>query len=113
MRLLKGDTMKTDLATQLRLHGLPKPVAEYRFHPVRKWRFDWAYPGRFIGIEHEGGTYNRGRHVRPKGYAADCEKYNAAAILGWRVLRFTTEQIGSGAAVQVIRRALEAKGEQP
>ena len=29
---------------QLTRAGLPQPVAEFRFHETRKWRFDYAYP---------------------------------------------------------------------
>lgn len=62
---------------------------EYKFHPRRKWQADFALPDLHILVEIEGGTWVGGRHSRGYGYAADCEKYNAAAILGWSVLRFT------------------------
>jgi very-short-patch-repair endonuclease len=69
--------------------GLFLPVAEYRFHPVRQWRLDFAWPDKKLGIELEGGTWSGGRHTTGAGYAGDCEKYNAAVELGWRVLRYT------------------------
>ena len=69
---------------------LPEYETEYRFHPVRRWRFDVAFPEQKVAIELEGGTWMRGRHVRGKGFEEDCAKYNSALILGWRVLRFTT-----------------------
>ena len=34
-----------------------------------------------------------GGHRSPKGYAANCEKYNLAAVQGWRVLRYTESMI--------------------
>jgi hypothetical protein len=34
-----------------------------------------------------------GRHTSGGGFIKDCEKYNAAALLGWRVLRYTTSNI--------------------
>lgn len=61
---------------------------EFKFHPKRKWRFDFAWPDLLVAAEVEGGVFVRGRHVSPKGFVADCEKYNAAAQLGWTVLRF-------------------------
>lgn len=67
-------------------------VSEYRFHPTRKWRFDFAHPEKMIGIEIEGGVFSKGRHTRGMGYIKDCEKYNSAIILGWRVLRYTPQQ---------------------
>ena len=29
---------------------------EYRFHPTRKWRFDYAWPENKIALEVEGGS---------------------------------------------------------
>jgi len=69
--------------------NLPKPVREWRFHSVRRWRFDFAWPDLKVAVECEGGTWSRGRHVRGKGFEGDCQKYNAAAVLGWKVLRVT------------------------
>lgn len=63
---------------------------EYRFHSERKWRFDYAIPDLKIGIEYEGGVWQRGRHTRGKGFTNDCEKYNQAQIEGWVVLRYTS-----------------------
>ena len=66
---------------------------EYKFHPERKWRFDFAFPKDKIAIEVEGGLFTQGRHTRGRGYIQDMQKYNAATILGWRVLRYGTGQI--------------------
>ena len=68
--------------------GLPKPQVEYRFHPTRRWRFDYAWPDLKLAVEYEGGTWSGGRHTRALGYAKDCEKYNEAALLGWKVFRY-------------------------
>ena len=46
-------------------------VAEYRFHPSRDWRFDFAIPSRRVAVEVEGGAFNGGRHIRPEGYLRD------------------------------------------
>ena len=60
---------------------------EYRFHPTREWRFDFAIPAVRVAIEVEGGVWNGGRHFRPEGYLRDMEKYNEAAACGWLVIR--------------------------
>ncbi len=78
---------------QLAPPDAPVYCAEYRFHPTRKWRFDCAFPDRKVAVELEGGTYTGGRHTRGKGYEQDIEKYNAAVVLGWRLLRFTAGQL--------------------
>jgi len=59
-------------------------VREHRFHPVRKWRLDFAFPSAKLGIEIDG----RGRHQTVNGVRRDCEKHNTALLLGWRILRF-------------------------
>lgn len=82
-------------------------VQEYKFHPKRKWRFDFADLENKIAVEIEGGVYTRGRHVRPVGYVRDMEKYNYATIMGWRVLRFTPEQIRSGKYLKILDMAYE------
>lgn len=81
---------------------LPYPQREFRFHPKRKWRFDFAWPETKIAVEIEGGTYTRGRHVRPHGYAADCEKYNEATRAGWKVYRFTSKMVADGKAIKFL-----------
>lgn len=81
--------------------------AEVRFHPDRKWRFDFADARYGIAVEIEGGTWSKGRHTTGKGFRDDCEKYNAAAEYGWRVFRYTTDMVKSGEAIDQIRRVLD------
>lgn len=78
------DTLYADLQAE----GM-EPVREFMFHSEREWRFDMAYPPLLIAVEVDG----RGRHQTPKGYADDCEKLNAAAELGWKVLRYPVRYV--------------------
>lgn len=98
------------LETRIIQAGLPRPEQEWRFHPVRKWRFDFAYPALMVAVEIEGGTWSGGRHTRGDGYEKDCEKYNTAALMGWKVIRLTTGMIADGRAIEWIGKALEARG---
>lgn len=66
-------------------------IAELVFHPSRKWRFDIAIPERKIAIEYEGIFSAKSRHTSVKGFTGDCDKYNAAQLLGWIVLRYTAK----------------------
>jgi len=84
----------------------PEYSAEYRFHPVRKWRFDFAWPKLKIAVEIDGGTWASGRHTRGGGYEKDCEKLNAAALLGWFVFRFTGAMVDDGRALTTIENAI-------
>jgi len=84
------------------------PVAEFRFHPIRRWRFDFAFVEQKLAVESDGGIWlKKGGHTTGIGYEKDCHKQNAALILGWRVLRFTTGMIKSGVALQQIEAALK------
>lgn len=84
-------------------------VREHRFDPVRGWRFDFAWPQRKWALEVEGGTWVGGGHNRGKGYQEDCEKYAAAALAGWRVLRATTDHVKAGTALGWVIAALRPK----
>ena len=94
------------LYSHIRLIGLPPPAREYRFHPSRRWRFDFAWPIYKVAVEVDGGIYSRGRHVRGSGFERDAEKRNAAVIAGWRVLHFTPRMVRSGTAVQTIENLM-------
>lgn len=88
------------------ISGLPEPTPEYRFHPTRKWRFDWAWPTQKVALEVEGGVWTHGRHTRASGYIGDIEKYNEATLLGWRVLRCVPDQLMTHETADVLRRAM-------
>lgn len=62
---------------------------EYRFDSKRKWRADWYIPSLNVIIEYEGLMSEKARHTTKIGYTKDTEKYNAAAIAGYTVLRYT------------------------
>ena len=101
------------LLLHLRAAGLPEPVHEYRFHPPRRWRFDFAWPAAMLAVEVEGGSWIAGRHVRGRGFEADCEKYNAATLLGWRILRFTPAMVESGLALSAVKAAFGMQLSEP
>jgi len=82
---------------------------EYRFHPTRKWRFDYCIPSKMIAIEVEGGAYTQGRHTRGKGFIADMEKYNTAVCMGWKLIRVTPDQLLSLQTVNYIRELINLK----
>jgi len=93
----------------LKANGIPLGVAEYHFHPTRRWRFDRAWPKQRVAVELEGGIWGRGRHVRPQGFSGDIIKYNEAAKLGWLVLRFTSDMVRNGMAVETVKVVLAGR----
>lgn len=99
-----------DLSSYFRAYDLPAPVAEHRFHPERRWRFDSAWLEWKVAMEIDGGVWTGGRHTRGRGFTSDMEKLNEAAIEGWLVVRVIPSQIRSGTAAQTVKRALVARG---
>lgn len=64
---------------------------EFRFHPTRLWRFDFAIPEQKIAFEIQGGIYaQQSGHRSFEGVQRDYEKFNAATLLGWRVFQVTS-----------------------
>ncbi len=86
-------------------HSMNGPALEreFRFHPTRKWRADFAHIPSCTLIEIEGGIWIRGRHTTPRGFTADAEKYLEAALAGWRVLRLVDTQINASIVARIIR----------
>jgi very-short-patch-repair endonuclease len=74
------------LAAALEADPLPgwDLTREFQFDPVRKWRFDFAFPSQRVAVEVDGENHRRAfKMVR-----SDYEKLNEAVRQGWRVLRF-------------------------
>lgn len=78
-------------------------VKEFRFHPTRRWRFDYAMPEHKIAVEVEGGVWTGGRHTSPKGFLGDMEKYNTATAMGWRILRTIPDELVSAKMLKMLR----------
>lgn len=85
------------------------PEREYVFSSPRKWRADFAFVAEKILVEIEGAVWSGGRHTRGTGFSSDCDKYNAAAILGYRVLRFTTDMVATGRAIDLTMACIQGR----
>jgi len=91
-----GNTLRDKYIKDITIFLMSKQIAsqlEFKFHPTRKWKFDLAIPSHNIAIEYEGINSAKSRHTTITGYTGDCEKYNAAVMNGWRVLRYTAMNI--------------------
>lgn len=101
----KREPSALSLSFQARWKGLngPELTPEYKFHASRRWRFDFVHLPTMTAIELEGGIFMRGRHSRPKGMQNDCDKYNAAATLGYTVFRIATGQVTRERLNQIIQ----------
>lgn len=94
------------MALHLECYKIPYQ-REIALVPGRKWRVDFWIPAKDIAVEVEGGTWSNGRHSRGFGFENDARKYNALALIGVKVLRFTTQMVESGEAIDIIRQALD------
>ena len=103
----KKSELEETLAWQIRALKLPEPMREHRFHPQRRWRFDFCWPDIMLACEVEGGTHSGGRHTRGLGFEQDCEKYGEAMLLGWSVYRCTGGLVKSGKAVKMLGKLIQ------
>jgi len=118
--------LEDTLALLIKASDLPEPVRQYKFvrdvvgdgpgirarvkeAGLKDWRFDFAWPDIKLAVEVEGGAWTRGRHTRGKGFVGDMEKYNYAAVCGWTLLRFATNHLTNGYAIQMIERMIKEK----
>ena len=123
---VKGDLAQR-LISQLREASIALPEREYLFAPrilpdgslpwgeshtsdhgtpIRRWRFDLAWPAQSLAVEIDGSMFVGGRHGGARSAVRDLEKRAAAAVLGWRVIPVTPMQVRNGTAVRYVRAAL-------
>lgn len=91
-RLRDSSELENAFALILYRNGLIGWQREYKFCANRRFRADFADVTNRVLVEIEGGAFSGGRHVRGAGFVKDCEKYNIATALGWRVLRYATKK---------------------
>lgn len=89
----KSSSLEREFLFYLIAHSIPPAKQEYLFCPDRKWRFDFAWPGMMLAVELEGAIWTNGRHSRGPGILNDMEKYNWAVVHGWRVLRYSRDNL--------------------
>ena len=102
-----SSSLEREFAIQIKAIGLLEPETEYRFHPVRRFRFDFAWPGQKIAVEIDGGTFSGGRHTRGIGYRNDCIKYNLASCSGWVVLRGDRQMVRDGSLLASLEQIIK------
>jgi very-short-patch-repair endonuclease len=104
----EGERLKRKLFLALcEQEHIPAPTPEYQFAaPDRKFAFDFAWPFRGVALEVEGGIWTRGAHMRGRHALSDMEKYNLAAIRGWKVLRVTPDQLLTTETITMLAIAL-------
>lgn len=84
-------------------------VTEHRFHPTRRWRFDYAILEYKIAIEKDGGVWMKGggAHSRPQNILRDMEKLTQASVLGWTIIRRTPQQLNTIETLDLIKQTIK------
>lgn len=82
-------------------------IPEHAFFCGRKWRFDFVFPPHKLALEVEGGAWTNGRHTRGSGFIKDMEKYNRAAVMGWRILRCVPDDLCMQETVDMVKEAMK------
>lgn len=102
---VKGPSeLEVMLELQILGSALPAPLREFEAFDDRKFRLDFAWPERRIGVEVQGMVH------RIKGrFGADIEKRALHMLAGWRVLEVSRKEIKSGAAIEWLLRLWEGK----
>jgi very-short-patch-repair endonuclease len=98
----EGDKLAQEFEELWKQADGPELVKEHQFHPLRKWKFDYAHLDTKVAIEIEGGVWTNGRHVRGSGFIGDAEKYNTAAMHGWAVIRLATGMVTREAVEDIV-----------
>ena len=96
-----GSKIEQLLADQIAAAGLPGPVREFKHIPGRRFRLDFAWPDRMIGVEVQGMV-----HRIKKRFEADIEKRVLGLLAGWRIMEVSGASIRSGQAVKWIEEML-------
>jgi hypothetical protein len=87
------------------------PQRNYRFHPMRRFEIDWAWPEQKVGVEIQGGIWipgGKGAHSRPMNIVRDMTKHNLLLDAGWRVWHYTPKEVIDGIAIEHIDKILRA-----
>ncbi len=68
-----------------------KVEEEFKFCPTRKFKADWKVTkgDKFCLVEYEGINSTKSRHTSLVGFSKDCQKYNLANVMGYKILRYT------------------------
>jgi len=97
--------LEGQLFTVLRAGDLPAGVRQYEIWDGRRWRrFDLAYPNQRLAVEVDGWE----RHGTRSSFQDDRARDRALQLRGWRVLRYTWDDVTEGGKEMVaeIQQAL-------
>ena len=100
-------------------HGIPEPMYEHKFAPLRKWRMDIAWIQQKVYCEVQGGIwlmkkktkagkvyYTTGAHTKGKRLLKEWEKINTASTMGWRPIFVQPTDLLKQPTIEFVKAAL-------
>lgn len=102
-RVPYSDPLPSFLAAACRRASLPQPLVEYPFakHLGRKFRADCCWVDAKLIVEVSGAV-----HRIAARFKADRERSQVIAILGFRLMLVSPQEVRNGRAVELVRAAL-------
>ena len=100
----KNGHLEAQLLRDIKAVGLPIPEIQYKWHPERLFRADYAYPDIKLLIEVDGGTWAKMGHSRGSGIEKDRIKDAEALMLGFKTLRVTGTMVMDGKAIGYLEK---------
>lgn len=104
-KIISSDGTESDLERQFlvdwrSVYPTFLPINNYEFHPVRKWRFDFAWPSHKVAVEIQGMGAG---HCSLDGMTKDYDKHMGATHFNWKVIYLTKNHLLPGNVEGVIR----------
>jgi hypothetical protein len=84
--------------------------SEYKFHPDRKYRLDFAHLPSQVGIEIQGGLFMaKSGHSSIHGMLRDCRKTLLAASVGWLIVPLVAPQLDDGETLSLLAEVIRGR----
>lgn len=84
------------------------PSIQYRFHPKRKFRFDFAWPDNKLAVEING--FGEG-HFTILSITKDYDRHIEATLLDWKVVYLTTLHLQGARAIETYEQIATLLGQ--
>lgn len=97
-----GSSLEVLFSLQL----LDEKIPFEREYKLPGLRYRWDFRIKDLLIEINGGTWGHMGHSTGKAIQRDYTKLNACVLAGYRPLLFTSDDVTSGRAIEIVRQAL-------
>jgi very-short-patch-repair endonuclease len=110
----KRTPIEEEMARQLREAGLSEFRRNARFVAGRRYEADFWFPELRLALEVDGGVFlPRGGHTSGVGYTNDRERDVEATLQGILTVRYTSEQVKSGYAIETFQQIYRQRRDGP